>query len=349
MLSIKKRTPKASLPNPRAAKVTSAAYRKRLQRARERDLFYSSFLQMDSSTSRCIKNKAMEVARYITGHCFDDSGKAPLNNPVQWAKFTPSSHNMYFGINQPGAEPGTVLRPGYGFGSGSQSIGLDKRQLKIYAMPTSMIDLCNQVRGLVIAADDCYANKCDFTNALAKTYYGFKDLKGRRFSKKTGLHADVTYDEKGNPKPNNTQKPNTLTAVVNVGDTKILKFQRFKVGEKKPIPNSEIQLYQPNGSVFMLDPRDEKPMKRAEHEDFLSFWKHSAELVDKENGIAVAICFRVGNYNVPINPTTNKLIAPKQTDRRTQRFDHFIATNTTDSYKSTVKKLDAHVAGRFGA
>ena len=48
------------------------------------------------------------------------------------------------------------------------------------------------------------------------------------------------------------------------------------------------------------------------NEPFALYWKHSAELVDKQNGIAISLLFRVGNNPVPVYKSSNLLVNPNQ-------------------------------------
>jgi hypothetical protein len=55
-------------------------------------------------------------------------------NPVKNTLDAPSSENIYFGKNLKAIEENQVSRPSYGVGSGSQTIGTDKREHKIHHM-----------------------------------------------------------------------------------------------------------------------------------------------------------------------------------------------------------------------
>lgn len=100
----------------------------------------------------------------------------------------------------------------------------------------------------------------------------------------TGMHCDVVYSccpDDGLPvysPKRNSQKENTIVAILTVGHSRILTFQRLAW----PIPSDEkdIEVLETcyfvltHGSLFILNPLDERPARRDTGSNQLSVWRH---------------------------------------------------------------------------
>ncbi len=88
--------------------------------------------------------------------------------------------------------------------------------------------------------------------------------------------------------------PTLKTGILTIGDNKYLHFQMYEVDELNnhiPVPNKNLWFHLRHGDEFVLDPNDEIPKKRGEKAFKTTYWKHEAELVDKEIGISMAAFF----------------------------------------------------------
>jgi hypothetical protein len=131
----------------------------------------------------------------------------------------PSSKNMYFGRNLKAGDGNQVSRPSYGVGSGSITIGTDKRDQKIHHMLPELESLCNLMSDQLGREENILVN---FNAASAKVYFNRKG---------TGLHSDVLHSQSGKSSVNNSQKPGSPVHIFTTGDSKKLCFR--KVGQGK--------------------------------------------------------------------------------------------------------------------
>jgi hypothetical protein len=98
-----------------------------------------------------IKRLVIHCAATVFLHYFQDNSKAPLNNEeAKPAPFTPSSLDVYFGINQgPGKTKDSVMRLACGVCSGTSSIGLNPSTYSIHSASPEIIDLLNTATNAV--------------------------------------------------------------------------------------------------------------------------------------------------------------------------------------------------------
>ena len=102
----------------------------------------------------------------------------------------------------------------------------------------------------------------------------------------------------------NSQKQNTPTIVLTVGDPRLLKFNEKKVGSKaKPVKNlvSE-EFWLEHGEIFFLHPLDERPKKNSKNYD--TNFVHGGVEYGGDDRLSVALCFRT---------TTSELLCKKDT------------------------------------
>lgn len=121
--------------------------------------------------------------------------------------------------------------------------------------------------------------ECNFKHAPVKLYVNGMSTK---------IHTDLTFDHKHkNILGTCKQVTGSPVAICTYGDEKNLIFQKWAVGDsKKPLcPTVEVSFKTKNGTLVILDPRDE--FGNGKH-----YWKHKAELVNKKEGVSMSINFR---------------------------------------------------------
>ena len=181
--------------------------------------------------------------------------KASTGNKPKPNFLCPSSVDWYYARSRRG-ENGIVERAAYGLGSGSGTIGLDKRQFQIFPFKGPMKRLVWLVKGYVkeLYPDETW--NIDFNAVSVKVYQG---------DSATPYHCDINRRMDGTPYEENTQEPNSPVIILTVGDDKRLYFRKFMdTGGNKNIgpKSSEFCFLQKSGSITLLHPRDEIPMER---------------------------------------------------------------------------------------
>jgi hypothetical protein len=208
-------------------------------------------------------------------------------NPVKNTLDAPSSENIYFGRNLKAIEENQVSRPSHGVGSGSQTIGTDKREQKIHHMFPQLESLSNLMSGKLGREKNILV---DFNAASVKVYFNGKG---------TGLHSDVLYSLSGKPLVNNSQKPGSPVFIFTTGDPKKLCFRKVGQGNT-PIPWSDLDFILEDGSCCFLHPSDEVPQKEQVCLNKKSMdrvtqhivWKHKAKAMSWK-AVIVSLMLRV--------------------------------------------------------
>jgi hypothetical protein len=121
-----------------------------------------------------------------------------------------------------------VSRPSYGVGSGSQTIGTDKREQKIHYVCPQFESLCNLMSGKLGREENILVN---FNAASVNVYFNGKG---------TGFHSDVLYSLSGKPFVNNSQKPGSPVLIFTTGDPKKEKIRKVGQGNTPAIPWSDL-------------------------------------------------------------------------------------------------------------
>ena len=271
----------------------NSEYRK-LYRAWGKKQFFSRPMHFDEVYER----KLRDAYRYYLHKCVDiivnnyihDNMKAPGSNPAKPALFSPSSFNIYFGKDICVVEDGSCVRTAYATGSGSSSIGLDPRYAKIEKMFPELEELCSIVNKMVNRHYERQGLQhfcCRMNHVSVKVYFQ---------GKRTNEHTDIQFDRRHEaPVENNLQIPGTPVGIAMAGDTKYLKFHQYKWNAKggKDLKGEfvktkrQLNMIQNNNSLIVLDPRDEYLDKTGTY-----FWKHSSQLKDERNGVAITLMFR---------------------------------------------------------
>ena len=126
-------------------------------------------------------------------------------------------------------------------------------------------------------------------------------------------HCDCLWTDDGQwISHKNSQKMNSPTYSLTVGDGRILKFKKWKAGVGKEGARSdliEIEVRSNNGDLLILDPRDEKLMMRP-GDDCRTKFKHGDIKVSKEDGdkLSVGLIFRSVTSKQQFDPENGKFI-----------------------------------------
>jgi len=127
-------------------------------------------------------------------------------------------------------------------------------------------------------------------------------------------HRDNLYDSEGNFMANkNSQKEDTGTFILVLGDPRIIKFQltRKKKGHVTHYLAQQTHVLK-HGALFMLNPMCERPAIRAFFDELeMSYWEHGQKvpsLLDRENGMGFGMAFRVCVVPRQINAETGSLV-----------------------------------------
>ena len=317
---------------------TPSVYRKRISRYRQCNILFSRFI--DYPNKRGIKAKVYSACKKIWECYFQDDLKSPQGNPAVPASITKPSMNFYFGINLE-VHDETIVRTAYGVGSGTSSIGLNPRTLKIHSAFTELVHLMAWATALVKMDKDWMwvMWQKSFNFCSVKIYYAFKDAKGKIVQKDTQWHVDVTQDKNGNPLKNNSQEPGTPVAILTFGETKNLMFRRHL--SKHVFDKHTTCLFQQrNASLFILDYRDE----RVSRKDGLH-WRHMSEMQPNTEGITFSFMFRVVKKTVAINKSDSTFVDPRVGDKKAIQFQQGQCLFHTDHYKheqcELQKKMEA--------
>ncbi len=217
-----------------------------------------------------------------------------------------------------------------GTGSGVISQGTPKRHLVYRSFTPAMHRLSDAV---MIELTKHFKNDpdVDISDITNMELLGYFDRKGIRF------HRDQRYNRSGDFLSHlNSQKKNTATMILVVGDERELEFQLFrrkKKGEqceghvKVNGAGSCVVFTMKHGSLFLLHHKDEKDMFRtAFSEEFRTFFMHKSKgLLKKErDGISFSLVFRCCVHMKQVWKKTGLLVLTEQdTTEDKGRWDKF--------------------------
>lgn len=331
-----------SKPSRRTDKKELVKFRKRLSRFFRKGIFHSRRYRYNRSNNDRIGRLLKQVAYTIYTQFFQDDLKAPLNNPPKPALFQPASFNVYFGVNEDEETDGSgevirYCRTAYGMGTGQQSIRINPKTLRIYPMFASLTELMGIATELV--KNDPQWRKVmrgrSFNFAAAKAYYAYQSDRKKKevVVKDTGWHTDVTTDDDGMPCSDNSQVPMTPVAIFTFGDLKNLWFQQC-YSRDIPKPNTLFNIPQENGSLFILDGKDEIPDKNGLH------WRHMSNMPAGNGGVTMSFMFRVVQMRTWVYAKDHTLVNPPPlTPQMEQRFNRADKEFRTKYYSEQRAKL----------
>ena len=320
-----------------------AAYRVRVHRAKKPKSptrqFHSTMIPY-SSIGRTITRNLSGLAKECWAYKQDDL-KCPM---WQWNDAKPAllsvpAFNIYFGANVAKTR-NTLERPAYGFGTGSSTIGLNPRTMRINPIFPTMAKFMAKITDVMEkqrpewkdSLDKFPINFCGF-----KAYFSVR-IKDNKWERKScEWHRDVTHTNRGKPLQNNTQIPGTPVFILTYGDEKSLRFQKYSGNQRLNIP--EIVFPQKHGSLFLLDPRDEKT------DDLGEFWKHMSDM-NRDESITFSFTFRSVAKTVEVT-NTGKLATPqnfthKKKDAKFNNAKHLMEGK---QYAKRVAEINERVIG----
>jgi hypothetical protein len=186
-------------------------------------------------------------------------------------------------------------------------------------------------------------SKTPFNFLGVKIYYSFTDSNGKAMRKSVEWHTDVGHTRDGRP-TNEAQVPGTPVAILTHGGSKNFWFRRHRgkdarVGRLKAETNqnSTIHIQQKNGSLVVLDTRDEMP-------DACGWcWQHKSDLIgEPKTTITHSFIFRCVHVHEFVHPITNKLISPRTTATKTGWFRsaHYKKQMTSAHYQKTRDQIE---------
>ncbi len=330
-----------------------------------------------SAVDRTIKRNIKELALQCWKHARDDL-KCPM---AQWnnadsALLSRPAFNIYFGANVGTDEPksllddcdsneddespprlvskpkknygfATVNRPAYGFGTGTSSIGLNPRTMRINPIFPVMTKIMHHVAKVVMLL------RPEWTNSLIRYPINFVGVKGyfsvwdgKKWVQKTcEWHRDVTHTLDGKPFKNNSQIPGTPVLILTYGGDKNLWFRR-QLPKKVVVPDSLVHFRQKSGSLFLLDPRDEKPTATGEH------WCHMSNMQQDES-VTFSFSFRSVGMTAKCTPVGNLVNPEHYTDNRKDRKfregAHKVQGEVYEQQKSELEKRLEEFLANFGS
>ena len=265
-------------------------------------------------------------------------------NDAHSAMLAKAAFNIFFGCNVGVVEERdntTMKRPAYGFGSGSNTIGLNPRTLRInpiFPLMSTMIHHITKVVKTKLPEWVPVLNETPFNFCDMKAYYGIWNDVTRTYQQKKacGWHRDVTYSKNGVPHKNNSQIAGTPVAILVFGSEKNLWFRRHC--GKVHYHNSIIHFRQTSGSLFILDPRDEQTNSHGE------FWKHMSNMAQPD-GISFSFTFRCVKNTINVTPV-GYLASPEEhtcpdKDAKYRAAEHKV---TGETYTRTIGEIEKRVA-----
>ena len=269
-----------------------------------------------------------------------DDLKAPMNNAAKPAMFQPASLNIYYGRNLPSNMP-FLQRTSYGTGSGSISIGLNPKTMKIHSFTSDITILANEVSNLLKGKNKIWKQKLEehpFNFVGVKVYYSYRRKNGELIRKNTAYHVDVTYNHKTRqPMRNNSQIPGTPVALLTCGSPKNLWFRRHK-SSKEYDPESLLHFQQNHGSIVVLDGRDEEPDQDGFH------WRHMSNMGMDATGITYTFSFRSVQHQLAVAPNGCLIKPPSLSPLKELAFEMGAVEFDDDHYKASKKELKKRMA-----
>ena len=212
----------------------------------------------------------------------------------------------------------TVWRYDYGSGSGTGSVATNESYRVIAPMPTSFTNL-HQAIYKKLQQDPRFKSlvrdgKNKFNHATVLTYRGHNHLTS---------HTDQVWAPTGKfVSQKNSQKEGSPVVIVTIGDPRKLLFlrrssngKRWDVAEKVPF----MTVQQHHLQVFVLHPRDERPLRR---HDWMGKRKEKVQFThrvdqpqgrEREGYLSVAILFRCVTKTCPVDVRYNTVAVDERT------------------------------------
>ena len=215
---------------------------------------------------------------------------------------------------------------GGGLGSASKSVGTIQELFYTRGFSRELQSLATLVHSIVFSHCECTVQinrmkhkneeivRDAFNHCTVLMYYGIEEVKR---ASKLGLHCDCVFGKDGSFKDiQNSQKENTVTVSITIGDSRVLKhFERIarmkgngKFDKWEVIENEWIETILTEGTLMVIHPHDEKPFiinrNGVEVTSQLQHGKVNVEM-GKWSG---AIVFRTVSKSEYYSRHTNKII-----------------------------------------
>ena len=314
-------------------------YYQRKKRFKDNFLLYSDFVTTKTDR-RTIKKVLYRIAWLIWYNYIHDDLKAPLNNKAKPAFFSKPAVNFYIALNKQRTATG-VRVASYSFGKGRGSIGLDPRTMKIQPVFEELLHALDIVNKEIKRHPRWLQQMKGhaFDSCAGKIYYSFQTVSSNdqlsTVCKTVSYHTDVTYNDDGTPKKDNSQMPGTPTVIMTFGDPKNLWFRRYKLHSDKNsmVLNSDILFNQKSAHLFVLDGEDEKP-----HYLDGCHWRHMSDMKNEAN-VTFSFVFRVTQMTTEIDANTRLLVNPKIGAKKLAQYNNGQHHFYTPMYRKQMQQL----------
>ena len=167
------------------------------------------------------------------------------------------------------------------------------------------------------------------------SYFGKKHIR---------FHRDQRYNSKGEfMERQNSQRKQSLTCILAVGDSRSLLFQLMRRRTKEEKGKGFVKLNNEgaskefklsNGSLFFLHPDDEQDQQRLEFDkECLTFFQHGSKGVESDIGMSFGLVFRSCCHVKEVTKSTGQLIEAEHNigllQRTKGKLEDFLAGRTT--------------------
>jgi hypothetical protein len=151
-------------------------------------------------------------------------------------------------------------------------------------------------------------------------------------------HRDQIYKYDGSfDQSSNSQLENSITAILCFGDTRWLDFSLHKFNYRSIQKVGFSQSFElSHGTLFVLHPQDEVPLRRLNEKDVLTFFKHSSKGIKGGGGMSLGIVFRSTVRFCEVNKKTGCLLhscEKVQTEKDRVLLDYCSSVNKKRDWK----------------
>jgi len=210
----------------------------------------------------------------------------------------------------------------YPSGSGLQTAGICLDHAVVREFTADMDTIASAVKQWVIAKYGGLKNNLrgrlivdvEYTSMTALAYY---DKGQQRETLQLSQHRDCAFGPTGDfLDKKNTQRENTATVVVSLGDTRKLHMQAYRIDRNSHNKYEEAtgsyscaSIDLTHGSLFALHCDDERPQKRSWFDETdLTFFKHGGVMFGNNNKFSIGLAFRVVTKSVEVRKRTGRVV-----------------------------------------
>jgi hypothetical protein len=265
------------------------------------------------SSARLQKREVQACARRlltVIHSSYQDVIKWPYKMPSvkpRPALFFEGGPNMYFGRDKGRKREGTVHRFAYATGSGTNTIGINPTELRIYPWCVELDELWKAVLLSLpkwMKAVPWNAVSCKFYDCYQESWKNGPAASNKKHVH-CGLHRDVQWKIDGRVADDSSQIPGTPVLICSFGGKKMLWFKK-KIRGLLPADGGTVEDFtkflQSESSCIILHPSDEKWCKRPDnlYQTFLHHTKFDEKLCGNDQMIAT-IMFRCVRKTVRVS------------------------------------------------